>query len=167
MLGRRAGPHSTGSTSNHIAWTCNNFYFAPLMQTLGILALGHVDAQGAPGTVNSREVSCLTGKTYKPIFLDLRHSRLRRGPNNKDNQANLAINRNKVLQIKFPISWITHSNLTDDLSVVISTNRGTIGPSTVLAWWFLHWNRIRRCDAQTTFNWFVHSIDWFSLREQL
>ncbi len=49
MLGRRAGSHSTGSTSNHIAWTGNNFYFAPLLHTLGILALGHVDEQGAPG----------------------------------------------------------------------------------------------------------------------
>ncbi len=88
MLGRRAGSHSTGSTSNHIAWTGNNFYFAPLLHTLGkigILALGHVDA---PGTVNSREVPCLTGKTYEPIFLDLSHSRLRRGTNDKDNQTN-------------------------------------------------------------------------------
>ncbi len=33
-----------------------------------------------------------------------------------------------VLQIKFPISLITHSNLTNDSSVVISTNRGTIVP---------------------------------------
>ncbi len=90
MLGRRAGSHSTGSTgtSNHIAWTGNNFYFAPLLHTLGILALGHVDAQGAPGTVNSLEVPCLTGKTYEPIFLDLSHSRLRRGTNDKDNQTN-------------------------------------------------------------------------------
>ncbi len=87
-VGRRAGSHSTGYISNHIAWTGNNFYFAPLLRTLGILALGHVDAQGAPGTVNSREVPCLTGKTYEPIFLDLRHSRLRRGPNDKDNQTN-------------------------------------------------------------------------------
>ncbi len=52
-----------------------------------------VEAQGAPragppGTVNSREVPCLTGKTYKPIFLHLRHYRLRRGPDDKDNQAN-------------------------------------------------------------------------------
>jgi hypothetical protein len=31
-----------------------------------------------------------------------------------------------VLQIKFPISLITHLNLTNDSSVVISTNRGTI-----------------------------------------
>jgi hypothetical protein len=55
----------------------NNFYFAPLLHTLGILAFGHVDAQGAPGTVNSLEVQCLTGKTYKPIFFDLCHSNLR------------------------------------------------------------------------------------------
>ncbi len=47
MLGRRAGSHSTGSTSNHIAWTGNNFYFALLLHTLGILALGHVDEQSA------------------------------------------------------------------------------------------------------------------------
>ncbi len=33
-----------------------------------------------------------------------------------------------VLLIKFPISLITHSNLTNDSSVVISTNRGTKGP---------------------------------------
>jgi hypothetical protein len=33
-----------------------------------------------------------------------------------------------VLQIKFPISRITHSNLTNDSSVVISMNRGTIVP---------------------------------------
>ncbi len=90
MLGRRAGSHwthSIGSASNHIAWKGINFYFAPLLHTLWILALGHVDAQGAPGTVNSREVPCLTGKTNEPIFLDLRHSRLRRGPNDKDNQT--------------------------------------------------------------------------------
>jgi hypothetical protein len=88
MLGRRAGSHSTCSTSNHIAWTGNKFYFAPLLHTLGILALGHVDAQGAPGTENSQEAQCLIGKTYEPIFLDLCHSRLRRGPNDKDNQTN-------------------------------------------------------------------------------
>ncbi len=88
MLGKRAGSHSTSSTSNHIAWTGNNLYVAPLLNTLGILALGHVDAQCAPGTVNSLEVPCLTGKTYEPIFLDLRHSRLRRGPHDKDNQTN-------------------------------------------------------------------------------
>jgi hypothetical protein len=88
MSGRRAGSHSTGSTSNHITWTGNNFYFAPLLHTLEILALGHVDAQGALGTVNSREVQCLTGKPYEPIFLDLRHSSLRRGPNDKKNQTN-------------------------------------------------------------------------------
>ncbi len=45
-----------------------------------------VEAQGAPGTVNSREVQCLTGKTYKPIFLHLCHYSLQRGPNDKDNQ---------------------------------------------------------------------------------
>jgi hypothetical protein len=33
-----------------------------------------------------------------------------------------------VLQIKFPISRITHSNLTNDSSVGILTNRGTIVP---------------------------------------
>ncbi len=88
MLGMMAGSNSTGSTSNHIAWTGNNFYFAPLLHTLWILALGHVDAQGAPGTVNTLEVPCLRGKTCEPIFLDLRHSHLRRGPNDKDNQTN-------------------------------------------------------------------------------
>ncbi len=88
MLLRKAGSDSTGSACNHIAWTNNNFYFAPLQHTHGILALVDVDVQGAPETVNSREVPCLTGKTYELIFLDLRHSRLRRGPNDKDNQTN-------------------------------------------------------------------------------
>ncbi len=37
-----------------------------------------------------------------------------------------------VLRIKFPISRITNSNLTNDSSVIISTNRGTIGPCTKL-----------------------------------
>ena len=45
-----------------------------------------VKAQGALGTVNSREVPCLTGKTYEPFLLHLRHSRLQKGPNNKDNR---------------------------------------------------------------------------------
>ena len=63
MLQRRAGSHSTNSTSNHIAWTSNNFDFAPLPRTLWILALGHVDAQGASGTVNCREVPGLTRKS--------------------------------------------------------------------------------------------------------
>ncbi len=72
VLRRRAGSHSTGSTSNHIAWTSDNFYFAKLLCTFGILALVDVDASG---TINSREVLCLTGKPYKLIFLDLRHSR--------------------------------------------------------------------------------------------
>ena len=31
-----------------------NFYFAPLLSTLGILALVNVDVQGTPGTENSR-----------------------------------------------------------------------------------------------------------------
>ena len=38
-----------------------------------------------------------------------------------------------VLQIKFLMGRITHLNLTDDSSVVISTNRGTIGPYMVIA----------------------------------
>ncbi len=90
MLWRRTGSHSTRSTCNHIARTSNNFYFAPLLSTLWILALVNVDAQGASGTVNSREVPCLTRKTYEPIFFDLHHSRtsLRRGPNDKDNDTN-------------------------------------------------------------------------------
>ncbi len=74
------------------------------MHTLGILALGHVDVLGAPATVISREVQTLTDKICEPIFLNLCHSSIRRGPNDKDNQANLAINRKKVLLIKFPIS---------------------------------------------------------------
>ncbi len=45
MLLRRAGFHSTGSTSNHIAWTSHNFYFAPLQRTLGVLAMVDVEAQ--------------------------------------------------------------------------------------------------------------------------
>ncbi len=88
VLRRRAGSHSTSSTCNHIAWTSHNFYFAPLLCTLGILGLVHVDAQGASGTENSRKVPSLTGKAYEPIFLNLSHSRLRRGPNDKDNQNN-------------------------------------------------------------------------------
>ncbi len=36
------------------------------------------------------------------------------------------------LQIKFPIGQITHLNSTDDSSVVISKNRGTIGPYMVI-----------------------------------
>jgi hypothetical protein len=88
MLWRRTESHSTGSTSNYIAWTNKKIYFATFMQTLGILAPARVDAQGAHGTVNSWEVPCLTGKTYKTIFLDLCHFRLRRGPKDKDNQTN-------------------------------------------------------------------------------
>ena len=88
MLRRRAGSHSTSSTCNHIAWTSHNFYFAPLLRTLGILGLVHVDAQAASRTENRRKVPCLTGKSYEPIFLNLRHSRLRRGLNDKDNQSN-------------------------------------------------------------------------------
>ncbi len=58
------------------------------IQLISCLALGEVDAQGAPGTENSREVLCLTGKTYKQIFLDLSHSCLQSGPKDKDNQTN-------------------------------------------------------------------------------
>jgi hypothetical protein len=47
--------YTTGSTSNHIACTSDNFYFAKLLSTLGILALVDVDAQGASGAINSRE----------------------------------------------------------------------------------------------------------------
>ena len=83
MLRRRTGSHSTGSTSNDIAWMDNNFNLSPFLRTFGILAPGEVDAQGAPGTENSREVPCLTGKTYKPIFLALSHSSLRSGPKDK------------------------------------------------------------------------------------
>jgi hypothetical protein len=88
MLRRRTGSHSTGSTSNDnydIAWTNHNFNLSPFLHTLAILAPGEVYAQGAPGTENSREVPCLTGKTYKPIFLALSHSC---GPKDNDNQAN-------------------------------------------------------------------------------
>jgi hypothetical protein len=93
MLRRRTGSHSTGSTSNDIAWTNHNFNHSPFLRTLAILAPGEVDAQGAPGTENSLEVlqvqvPCLTGKTYKPIFLALSHSRLRSCPKDNDNQTN-------------------------------------------------------------------------------
>jgi hypothetical protein len=76
MLQRRTGSHSTDSTSNDIAWTNHNFNLSPFLLTLAILAPGELDAQGAPGTENSRKVLCLTGKRYKPIFLALSHSRL-------------------------------------------------------------------------------------------
>jgi hypothetical protein len=66
----------------------HNFNLSPFLHTLAILAPGEVDAQGAPGTENSREVQCLTGKTYKLIFLALSHSRLRSGPKDNDNQTN-------------------------------------------------------------------------------
>jgi hypothetical protein len=48
------------------------------------------DAQGAPVTESSREVPCLTGKTYKQIFLALSHhdSRLRSGHEDNDNKTN-------------------------------------------------------------------------------
>ncbi len=62
MLLRRTGSHSTGSTNNDIAWTNHNFNLSPFLHTLVILAPGKVDAQGAPGAVNSGEVQCLTGK---------------------------------------------------------------------------------------------------------
>jgi hypothetical protein len=88
MLRRRTGSHSTGSTSKDIAWTNHNFNLSPFLRTLAMLAPGELDVQGAPGTENSREVPCLTGKTYKPIFLALSHSSLRSGPKDKDNQTN-------------------------------------------------------------------------------
>jgi hypothetical protein len=78
MLRRRTGSHSTGSTSNDIAWTNHNFNLSPLLHTLTTLAPGEVDAQGAPGTENRLEVPCLTGKTYRQIFLALSHSSLQR-----------------------------------------------------------------------------------------
>jgi hypothetical protein len=68
--------------SNH------NFNLSPFLSTLAILAPGEVDAQGAPGTENSLEVQCLTGKTHKQSFLALSHSRLRSGPKDNDNQTN-------------------------------------------------------------------------------
>ncbi len=80
-------------------WLHQQWHLFPLLQTFGIP--GEVDAQGAPGTENSRGVACqtgktqtnhprpqssmqikfpiisgkwcLTGKTYKPILLDLSH----------------------------------------------------------------------------------------------
>ncbi len=88
MLWRRTGSHSTGSTSNDIAWTNHNFDLSPFLLTFGILAPGEVDPQGAPGTENSPEVACLTYETYKPNFLNLSHSHPRSGPKDKDNQTN-------------------------------------------------------------------------------
>jgi hypothetical protein len=64
---------------------------------------------------------CLTGKTYKQILLNLSHP--------------CRLSFLSSMQIQFPISWITHLNLTDDSrlsSEVISTNRGTIGPYMVI-----------------------------------
>jgi hypothetical protein len=87
MLRRRTGSHSTCSTSNDIAWTNHNFNLSPILWTLAILAPGKVDVQGTPGTENSLEVPCLTGKTYKLIFLALNHSRLQSGPKDNDNQT--------------------------------------------------------------------------------
>ncbi len=88
MLRRRTGSNSTGSTSNDIAWTNLNFNLFSFLRTLVILAPGEVDAQGAPGTENSLEVLCLTGKTYKQIFLALSHSGLQSGPKDNNNQTN-------------------------------------------------------------------------------
>ncbi len=88
MLWRRTGSHSTSSTSNDITWTNHNFNLSPFLHTLAILAPGEVDAQGAPGTENSLELLCLTGRTYKQIFLILSHSRLRSGPKDNHNQTN-------------------------------------------------------------------------------
>ncbi len=88
MLWRRTGSHSTGSTSNDIAWMNHNFNLSSFWRTLAILAPGEVDAQGVPGTEDILEVPCLTGKTYKQIFLALSHSRLQSGPKDNDNQTN-------------------------------------------------------------------------------
>jgi hypothetical protein len=88
MLQSRTGSHSTGSTSNYIAWTNHNINLSPFLRTLAKLAPGEVDGQGAPGTENSLEVQCLTGKTYKQMFLALSHNRLQRGPKDNDNQTN-------------------------------------------------------------------------------
>ncbi len=68
MLQRRTGSHSTGSTSNDMAWRNFNFKFSPFLHTLAMLAPGQVYVQGVPGTENSQEVQCLTGKTYKQSF---------------------------------------------------------------------------------------------------
>jgi hypothetical protein len=88
MLRRKTGSHSTGSTSNDIAWMNHNYNLSPFLCILAMLAPGEVDAQGAPGTENSLEVQCLTGKTYKPIFLALNHSHLSSGPKDNENQTN-------------------------------------------------------------------------------
>jgi hypothetical protein len=76
-----AARHSTYGTQRTVEEQLGThkltLFFAPILRTLGILALGHVDVQGAPGTVNCQEVPCLTGKTYEQIFLDLRHFHLR------------------------------------------------------------------------------------------
>ncbi len=66
----------------------HKFNLSPFLCTLALLDPGEVDAQGAPGTENSREVPCLTGKIYKPIFLALSYSCPRSGPKDNDNQTN-------------------------------------------------------------------------------
>ncbi len=66
MLRRRTGSHSTSSTSNDIAWTNHNFNLSLFLQTVGILAPGEVDAQGAPGAVNSLKCSHCSAWQARP-----------------------------------------------------------------------------------------------------
>ncbi len=82
---------STYSRNIHCVYHVYTMYIHGIYldtQLISCLAPGEVDAQGAPGTENSRKVPCLTGKTYKLIFLNLSHCRLLSGPKDKDNQTN-------------------------------------------------------------------------------
>ncbi len=66
-----------------------------------------------------------------------------------------------VLWIKFPISPITHLHSTNYSSMVDATNTVTIAPYILIPTGI----KYGRCDAQMTFNSYVHSINWISLRE--
>ena len=67
-----------------------------------------------------------------------------------------------VLWIKFPISPITHLHSTNYSSMVFATNTVTIAPYILIPTGI----KYGRCDAQMTFNWYIHSINWISLREK-
>ncbi len=45
------------------------------IQLISCLAPGEVDAQGALGTASENSLEVQSGKTYKPIFFNLSHSR--------------------------------------------------------------------------------------------
>jgi hypothetical protein len=71
MLQRRTGSHSTGSTSNDIAWTNHNFNLSLFLRTFGILAPGEVDAQGDPGAVNNLKCHAWQARTWVKVSVDL------------------------------------------------------------------------------------------------